>query len=86
MDSIQNKKRACGRPKVFTDEELKQHKKEYMRNAVWFCNICNKNFKITSKTNHLKTKFHHQNSQICGKDTQITNLMNEIMKLSYKKD
>ena len=86
MDSIQNKKRACGRPKVFTDEELKQHKIEYMRNTLWFCDICNQNFKITSKTNHLKTKIHHKNSQIRGKDSQIANLMNEILKLSHKKD
>ena len=72
MDSIQNHKKARGRPKVFTDEELKQHKIEYMRNTEWFCDICNQNFKITSKTNHLKTKIHHKNSQIANLMKQLS--------------
>ena len=33
------------RQKIFTEEEIRQHKIEYMKNTKWFCDICNKNCK-----------------------------------------
>jgi len=36
----QNIKRGRGRPKVFTDEERKNHKTAYMLNKEWYCEIC----------------------------------------------
>ena len=37
------------RQKIFTEEEIRQHKIEYMKNTKWFCDICNKNCNITRK-------------------------------------
>ena len=69
------------RQKVFTEEELMQHKIEYMKNTKWFCDICNKNLNITSKTNHFKSNIHNKNIQIREKDSLIADLTN---KLSYQ--
>ena len=61
MDS--NQKRGRGRPRVFTDEERKQHKTKYMTNSIWFCHICDTglNYTLRGKYKHLKTKIHNQN-------------------------
>ena len=68
------------RQKVFTEEELMQHKIEYMKNTKWFCDICNKNYNITSKTNHLKSNIHNKNIQIREKDSLIADLTNKLFK------
>ena len=54
----QNIKRGRGRPKVFTSEELKQHKNTYMLNKEWYCNICRRNYTLAGKFSHIKTKKH----------------------------
>ena len=36
----QNINRGRGRPKVFTNEEIKKHKTEYMLNKEWYCDVC----------------------------------------------
>ena len=68
------------RQKIFTEEEIRQHKKEYMKNTKWFCDICNKNCNITSKTNHLKSNIHNRNIQLIEKDLLIADLRNKLSK------
>jgi len=60
----QNVKRGRGRPKVFTNEELKNHKKTYMLNKEWYCDICKtgRNYTLAGKHCHLKTKRHKKNA------------------------
>ena len=57
----QNIKRGRGRPKVFTNEELKKHKTEYMLNKEWYCDVCKtgRNYTLAGKHCHVKT-FKHQ--------------------------
>ena len=56
----QNIKRGRGRPKIFTDEEVKKHRNDYMLNKDWYCDVCNTgiNYKMAGKTNHRRTKMH----------------------------
>ena len=56
----QNIKRGRGRPRVFSDDERKNHKTAYMLNKEWYCIICNndKNYTLAGKSCHLKTKKH----------------------------
>ena len=62
MDSIQNQKRGRGRPKIYTEEELRKKKTRYMLNREWFCDICKtgRNYTLAGKHNHLKTKKHEK--------------------------
>ena len=57
----QNIKRGRGRPKVFTNEELKKHKNAYMMKKEWFCDVCKngKDYTLAGKWSHLKTKMHN---------------------------
>ena len=54
----QNVKRGRGRPRVFTNEEIKNHKSAYMLNKEWYCDICKtgRNYTLAGKSCHLKTK------------------------------
>ena len=80
---MENQKiRRPGRPKIFTTEELKQHHRDYLKNSSWFCNICEKSYKVTSKYNHLKSNIHLKNVKILGQDTKIYHLIEKINKLS----
>ena len=47
----QNIKRGRGRPKIYTKEELKQHKTTCMLNKEWYCDICKtgRNYTLASK-------------------------------------
>ena len=76
----QNIKRGRGRPKVFTNEELKKHKTAYMLNKEWFCDICKtgRNYTLAGKSCHLKTKMHNKNAH-------IYNIMNKIIEITHKK-
>ena len=58
-----NTKRGRGRPRVFTDEERKQHKTDYMLSKPWFCDVCKngKNYTLAGKSCHLKTDRHMSN-------------------------
>ena len=62
MDSIQNQKRGRGRPKIYTEEELRKKKTRYMLNREWFCDICKtgRNYTLAGKHCHLKTKKHEK--------------------------
>ena len=58
-----------GRPKkYFSEEERKQAHKpiktKYMLNKEWKCSVCeNKDYSLTGKWSHLKTKKHIKNEQ-----------------------
>ena len=62
----QNVKRGRGRPKVFTDEERKNHKTTYMLNRPWYCEICKtgRNYTLAGKHCHLNTIKHRLNNEI----------------------
>ena len=76
----QNIKRGRGRPKVFTDEERKNHKTAYMLNKEWYCGICNngKNYTLAGKSCHTQTKKHIKNSR-------SYDIMNKIIDITHKK-
>ena len=61
-----NVKRCRGRPRVFTNEERKNHKTTYMLNREWYCDICNtgRNYTLAGKHCHLNTKKHKLNTEI----------------------
>ena len=56
-------KRGRGRPKIFTDKEIKRHRNDYMLTKTWYCDICNTgiDYKMSGKTNHRRTKMHKKN-------------------------
>ena len=59
----QNVKRGRGRPRLFTDEERKNHKTAYMLGRPWYCNVCKnkKKYTLAGKSCHLKTRKHCRN-------------------------
>ena len=65
----QNIKRGRGRPKVFCDEERKNHNTVYMLNKEWYCAVCNtgRNYKLAGKWCHMKTKKHTRNMKLQNK-------------------
>ena len=75
----QNIKRGRGRPKVFTNEELKKHKTEYMLNKEWYCDVCKtgRNYTLAGKHCHMKT-FKHQ------KNLNVHIIMNKIIEITHK--
>ena len=75
----QNVKRGRGRPKVFTDEERKNHKTTYMLNKEWYCDICKtgRNYTLAGKSCHLKTKKHIKNVH----EIKIKEVRNEITRI-----
>ena len=75
----QTVKRGRGRPKVFTDEERKNHKTTYMLNKEWYCDICKtgRNYTLAGKSCHLKTKKHIKNVH----EINIKEVRNEITRI-----
>ena len=75
-----NIKRGRGRPKVFSDEERKNHKTTYMLGKEWYCDICknDKNYTLAGKTLHLKTKKHRKN-------TNAINIMEKINNITQRR-
>ena len=73
-------KRGRGRPKVFTDEEKKNHRTTYMLNKEWYCDICKtgRNYTLAGKHCHLKTKKHIKNNR-------SYDIMNKIIDITHKK-
>ena len=62
MDNNDDVKRDRGRPRIYTSEEFKNHKTDYMLNKEWYCNVCNsgKIYTLSGKFCHLKTKKAYQ--------------------------
>ena len=60
----QKNKRGRGRPRVFTNEERKNHKTTYMLNKEWYCDVCKTgcNYTLAGKWCHLNTKMHRKNA------------------------
>ena len=56
-----NIKRGRGRPKVFTDEERRNHKTTYMLNKEWYCDICKtgRNYTLAGKSMSFENKKTH---------------------------
>jgi len=53
-------KKKRGRPKVFSNEEIKNHKTKYMVNKEWYCDVCKneRNYTLAGKWMHCKSKKH----------------------------
>jgi len=75
----QNVKRGLGRPRVFTNEEIKNHKSAYMLNKEWYCDICKtgRNYTLAGKSCHLKTKKHIKNVH----EINMKEVRNEITRI-----
>ena len=75
----QNVKRGRGRPRVFTNEEIKNHKSAYMLNKEWYCDICKtgRNYTLAGKSCHLKTKKHIRNVH----EINMKEVRNEITRI-----
>ena len=55
-----------GRPLLYqTEEERKQairrNHTKLMREFMWYCEVCQREYSLGSKTNHLNTKKHQRN-------------------------
>ena len=72
-------KRGRDRPKVFTDEEKKDHKTTYMLNKAWYCDICKtgRNYTLAGKHCHLTTKKRIKNNR-------SYDIMNKIIDITHK--
>ena len=72
---INNVKRCRGRPRIFTDEERKNHKTTYMLNREWYCDICRtgRNYTLSGKWCHLKTKKHQTNEELFNLKQKMIN-------------
>ena len=57
---MENIKRGKARPRIFTGEDIQNHRTKYMLNKEWYGDICNngKNYTLSGKWYHLKTKKH----------------------------
>ena len=53
--------RRRGRPKIFTPEQLREHRTRYMLNKDWFCDVCSRRYVLAYKTTHLHTLKHVNN-------------------------
>ena len=55
------------KPKYNTETErinaFKKARNDWMTSTSWVCDVCNKEFKMWSKTNHLRTKTHTNKSR-----------------------
>ena len=58
-------KRTRNRPRIYTDEERREHWRVYMMNTPWYCDVCNPghNYKLAGKTCHINTKKHIRNER-----------------------
>ena len=58
-----------GRKKIFTEDEIKKRRSEYMMQKEWYCDICANtvNYTLAGKTNHLRTKRHALYVKLCEK-------------------
>lgn len=61
QNQIEKKKRF--RKSIYTKEELRQHKTDYMLSRPWYCDICfnDKNYTLAGKTCHINTPLHYEN-------------------------
>ena len=54
-----------GRPPFRTEEEKKAAKRRIhtraMRECKWYCEVCQREYSLGCKTNHLSTKKHQRN-------------------------
>ena len=55
-----------GRPKIYTKEQIKQHRTLYMLSKPWYCDSCNKTYSLAYKTLHLRTRKHLINLKNLG--------------------
>ena len=81
---VNKNKRGRGRPRILTDAERKDHtrqsKSKYMLNKEWYCTICrnNKNYTLSGKFCHLKTKKHAKNAYEINMMEQIDRITQRL--------
>ena len=50
-----------GRPRMYTSDEIRKKKTDYMLNKDWFCEICERRYSLACKHMHLRTIKHVNN-------------------------
>ena len=55
-----------GRPLLYQTEEerkaaIRRNHTKLMRETMWYCEVCQREYSLGSKTNHTNTKKHHRN-------------------------
>ena len=55
-----------GRPLLYQTEEerkaaIRRNHTKLMRETMWYCEVCQREYSLGSKTNHTNTKKHHKN-------------------------
>ena len=46
---------------MYTSDEIRKHRTNYMLNKDWFCDICKHRYSLAGKTCHLRTSKHINN-------------------------
>ena len=78
-------KKSRVRPRVFSDEDRKNHKTNYMLNKEWYCTVCNnnKNYSMAGKPLHERTRKHKKsfaNDKLYKNSLLIKEKFNEMNK------
>ena len=53
---MENQRRPRGRPKIYNDDQLREHRTRYMLNTCWHCRVCERWYSLAGKHSHLATK------------------------------
>ena len=54
-------RRPRGRPKIYTKDQIKEHRTRYILNTGWYCRVCERWYTLAGKWSHLKTDKHINN-------------------------
>ena len=58
---MENQRRPRGRPKIYNEDQLREHRTRYMLNTCWHCRVCERWYSLAGKHSHLATKKHLDN-------------------------
>ena len=53
---MENQRRPRGRPKIYNEDQLREHRTRYMLNTCWHCQVCERWYSLAGKHSHLATK------------------------------
>ena len=53
---MENQRRPRGRPKIYNEDQLQEHRTRYMLNTCWHCRVCERWYSLAGKHSHLATK------------------------------
>ena len=58
---MENQEKLRGRPKIYNQDQLREHRTRYMLNKDWYCEICHRRYSLAGKFSHLGTIKHMNN-------------------------